>query len=124
MKLNQCQGVWVEGLRASGAWDNAFDCVACQVGGLGCWLRKNLLHVQCHRHSRCLGCPAAETEPCPGALSSQCACSTRRRNLCLQYGHILNSRFSDSEWGLYLKGGSGERAAGSLLPPGGPAQPG
>lgn len=52
VKLNQCQGVWVEGLRASGAWDNAFDCVACQ------------------------------------------------------YGHILNSRFSDSEWGLYLKGGS------------------
>ncbi|KAL4425628.1 hypothetical protein ABPG75_009644 [Micractinium tetrahymenae] len=52
VKLNQCQGVWVEGLQASGAWDNAFDCVACQ------------------------------------------------------YGHILNSRFSKSEWGLYLKGGS------------------
>ena len=25
----------------------------------------------------------------------------------LQYGHLLNSKFSDSEWGVYLKGGSG-----------------
>lgn len=35
VKLNQCQGVWVEGLRASGAWDNSFDCVACQVRWMG-----------------------------------------------------------------------------------------
>ncbi|PRW60490.1 Right handed beta helix region [Chlorella sorokiniana] len=52
LKFNQCKGVWLEGVDASGADDNAFDCVACQ------------------------------------------------------YGHILNSRFSNSEWGVYLKGGS------------------
>lgn len=28
--------------------------------------------------------------------------------LCLQYGHILNSRLHSSEWGVYVKGGSGE----------------
>ncbi|KAI7843290.1 hypothetical protein COHA_003122 [Chlorella ohadii] len=52
IKFNQCKGVWLEGVDASGADDNAFDCVACQ------------------------------------------------------YGHILNSRFTNSEWGVYLKGGS------------------
>ncbi|EFN59876.1 hypothetical protein CHLNCDRAFT_18721 [Chlorella variabilis] len=52
IKINQCRGVWIEGVVAGWANDNAFDCVSCQ------------------------------------------------------YGHILNSRFHHSEWGVYLKGGS------------------
>ncbi|KAI3429231.1 hypothetical protein D9Q98_005330 [Chlorella vulgaris] len=52
IKINQCRGVWIEGVVAGWANDNAFDCVSCQ------------------------------------------------------YGHIIDSRFHHSEWGVYLKGGS------------------
>lgn len=118
VKLNQCQGVWVEGLQASGAWDNSFDCVACQVGWQGGRLRwgGDKLRLQ----DAVPGSPNARRSPGrgqPGAVpscilllpSARCPC------LCPQYGHILNSRFSDSEWGLYLKGGSGEPAASRHL---------
>jgi hypothetical protein len=44
----------------------------------------------------------------PAAPLLSMACNTACTACpCLQYGHLLNSRFSDSEWGVYLKGGSG-----------------
>lgn len=56
IKMNQCQGVYLEEVDVRDAKENVVDCVA------------------------------------------------------VQYGHILNSRFDNSDWGIYLKGGCGEWA--------------
>ena len=57
-------------------------------------------------HCACTACTSASCAP--GHLLSLACITACTACPCLQYGHLLNSRFSDSEWGVYLKGGSGE----------------